>query len=101
MWQPSQQQGAEAVVAAHVDAWRRRWDAAEVSIVGDDEAQQALRFAVYHLVAAAGRGDEHASIGARGLTGLPRFQSGFVRARRLRERPTKRILTCPPQGNLR
>jgi trehalose/maltose hydrolase-like predicted phosphorylase len=64
-----QQQGAEALVAAHVDAWRRRWDAAEVGIVGDEEAQQALRFAVYHLVAAAGRGDEHASIGARGLTG--------------------------------
>jgi trehalose/maltose hydrolase-like predicted phosphorylase len=64
-----QRQGAEALVAAHVDAWRRRWDSAEVSIVGDDEAQQALRFAVYHLVAAAGRGDEHASIGARGLTG--------------------------------
>jgi hypothetical protein len=35
----------------------------------DDEAQQALRFAVYHPVAAAGRADEHASIGARGLTG--------------------------------
>jgi trehalose/maltose hydrolase-like predicted phosphorylase len=64
-----QRQGVEAIVATHVEAWRRRWDAAEVSIVGDDEAQQALRFAVYHLVAAAGRGDEYASIGARGLTG--------------------------------
>jgi len=40
-----------------------------VQIVGDDEAQRALRFAVYHLVAAANPAHEHASIGARGLTG--------------------------------
>ena len=59
----------QALVRDHVDAWSRRWDAAEVQIIGDDEAQRALRFAVYHLVAAANPEDEHASIGARGLTG--------------------------------
>ena len=55
--------------AAHLDAWGRRWDGADVQIVGDDEAQRALRFAIYHLVAAASSADEHVSIGARGLTG--------------------------------
>ena len=55
--------------AAHVDAWRRRWEEAEVRIVGDEEAQRALRFATYHLIAAANPTDEHVSIGARGLTG--------------------------------
>jgi trehalose/maltose hydrolase-like predicted phosphorylase len=64
-----QHQGVEVLLRAHVDAWRQRWDAAEVSITGDDEAQQALRFAVYHLISAANPMDEHASIGARGLTG--------------------------------
>ena len=64
-----QKRGVQALVRDHVDAWSRRWDAAEVQIIGDDEAQRALRFAVYHLVAAANPEDEHASIGARGLTG--------------------------------
>jgi trehalose/maltose hydrolase-like predicted phosphorylase len=63
------ERGVPALTKDHVDAWRRRWDAAEVQIVGDDEAQRILRFAVYHLVAAANPDDEHASIGARGLTG--------------------------------
>ena len=55
--------------AAHVNAWRHRWEEAEVRIVGDDEAQRALRFATYHLIAAANSADEHVSVGARGLTG--------------------------------
>jgi trehalose/maltose hydrolase-like predicted phosphorylase len=58
-----------AVAADHVDAWRRRWEAADVQITGDEEAQRALRFAIYHLVSAANPDDERVSIGARGLTG--------------------------------
>ena len=61
--------GAPALARAHLDSWSRRWDAAEVQIVGDDEAQRALRFAVYHLVAVANPDDGYVSIGARGLTG--------------------------------
>jgi trehalose/maltose hydrolase-like predicted phosphorylase len=38
-------------------------------VEGDDEAQRALRFAIYHLIAATKSADEHVSIGARGLTG--------------------------------
>jgi trehalose/maltose hydrolase-like predicted phosphorylase len=64
-----QKRGLPALAKGHVDAWRHRWDAAEVQIVGDEAAQRALRFAVYHLVAAANPDDEHASIGARSLTG--------------------------------
>jgi kojibiose phosphorylase len=58
-----------AAAAAHVDAWHRKWEAADIRIVGDEEAQRALRFAIHHLIAAANPADEHASIGARGLTG--------------------------------
>jgi trehalose/maltose hydrolase-like predicted phosphorylase len=61
--------GFQAAVAAHVDAWRCKWETAEVRIVGDEEAQRALRFAIYHLIAAANPVDERVSIGARGLTG--------------------------------
>jgi len=63
------ERGVPELVQAHVDAWRRQWRTAEVQVVGDEEAQRALRFAVYHLVAAANPDDERASIGARGLTG--------------------------------
>jgi kojibiose phosphorylase len=57
-------------VQAHVEAWRARWEAADVRIEGDESAQRAIRFAVYHLLSAANPEDEYASIGARGLTGL-------------------------------
>jgi trehalose/maltose hydrolase-like predicted phosphorylase len=36
---------------------------------GDEAAQKALRFAIYHMNSAANPDDEHVSIGARGLTG--------------------------------
>jgi kojibiose phosphorylase len=61
--------GFPAVAQAHVDAWRCKWEAAEVRIVGDEAAQRALRFAIYHLIAAVNPANEHISIGARGLTG--------------------------------
>ena len=61
--------GWRAVLAAHERAWEARWDASEIRIEGDDESQQALRFAIYHLTIAANPEDERVSIGARGLTG--------------------------------
>ncbi len=61
--------GADSQIEAHVDAWRVRWKAADIRIVGDEHAQRALRFAIYHLLSAANPDDEHVSIAARGLTG--------------------------------
>jgi kojibiose phosphorylase len=61
--------GLRAAAQAHVDAWQRKWDAADIRIAGDDNAQRALRFAIHHLIAAANPADEHVSIGARALTG--------------------------------
>jgi trehalose/maltose hydrolase-like predicted phosphorylase len=61
--------GFSAAASAHVDAWRGKWEAAEVRVIGDAQAQRALRFATYHLIAAVNPVDERVSIGARGLTG--------------------------------
>ena len=47
--------------------WYRKWNAAEVRIAGDEQAQRALRFACYHLIAAVNLTDEYVSISARGL----------------------------------
>jgi kojibiose phosphorylase len=66
-------EGNTAVVAAHRCAWRRRWRAIDLAVDGDPQAERALRFAAYHLAAAANPADPGASIGARGLTG-PAYQ---------------------------
>lgn len=62
-------QGLDDLLLSHAAAWRARWRIADVIIEGDAEAQRALRFSVYHLLAAANPHDERASIGARALTG--------------------------------
>ena len=69
--------GWRAVLAAHEAAWKERWLASDVVIEGDDEAQQALRFAEYHLTIAANPEDELVSVGARGLTGDAYFGHVF------------------------
>jgi kojibiose phosphorylase len=67
--QVSANSDVDALVAAHTHAWEQRWQRADVEIVGDESAQQAVRFACYHLIGAANADNERASIGARALTG--------------------------------
>ncbi|HEY8446243.1 MAG TPA: glycosyl hydrolase family 65 protein [Thermomicrobiales bacterium] len=62
-------EGVDRLVAAHVEAWQQRWQAADVVIEGDPLAQIALRFAIYHLTSAANPENQAVSIGARALTG--------------------------------
>src|ERR1700758_3642475 len=69
--------GWRGVLAAHETAWQQRWEASDVIIEGDDEVQEAVRFAVYHLTSAANPEDEQVSIGARGLTGDAYFGHVF------------------------
>ena len=61
--------GWRGVLAEHEAAWASRWQCSDVEVGGDAAAQQALRFAVYHLNSAANPADERVSIGARALTG--------------------------------
>ncbi len=65
----AQRLGWSGVVAAHEAAWASRWDCSAVEVEGDPPAQQALRFALYHLNGAANPDDERVSIAARALTG--------------------------------
>jgi trehalose/maltose hydrolase-like predicted phosphorylase len=69
--------GWRAALAAHEAAWDARWRASEIRIEGDDELQEALRFAVYHLTSTANPEDERVSIGARALTGDAYFGHVF------------------------
>jgi trehalose/maltose hydrolase-like predicted phosphorylase len=61
--------GVPAVIEAHRQAWGQRWQATDVQVDDDPEAQRALRFAAYHLISAANPEDERVSVGARALTG--------------------------------
>ena len=61
-------EGFDALLAAHREAWARRWIDAEVVIEGDPDSELASRFAVFHLLSAAQEAGE-AAVGARGLTG--------------------------------
>ncbi|HEX8034275.1 MAG TPA: glycosyl hydrolase family 65 protein [Ktedonobacterales bacterium] len=60
---------AAALIQSHVHTWAERWAASDIVLEGDDEAQVALRFAMYHLISAADPTHSDVSIGARGLTG--------------------------------
>ncbi|WP_020580224.1 glycoside hydrolase family 65 protein [Actinopolymorpha alba] len=44
------------------------WEAADIEVAGDPELQQALRFALFHVLQAGARGESRA-IPAKGLTG--------------------------------
>jgi len=61
--------GYSAALKAHTAAWERRWEAADIQIEGDREAQFALRYSLYHLLAIAPPSDKSLSIPARGLSG--------------------------------
>ncbi len=60
--------GFDRLLADHREAWSQRWRDADVTIEGDPESELAARFAVFHLLSAAGDGEETA-VGACGLTG--------------------------------
>jgi trehalose/maltose hydrolase-like predicted phosphorylase len=60
--------GFERLLADQRAAWARRWDAVDIQVRGDPEAQLALRFALFQLWCAIKPHGELA-VGARGLSG--------------------------------
>jgi nigerose phosphorylase len=61
--------GFTALLAEHTALWSQRWDDCDMQIEGDDTAQQALRFSMYHLLAIVPTHSERVSIPARGMSG--------------------------------
>ena len=60
--------GFEPILVEHRTAWGARWKDADVRIAGDAALQQAVRFALFHLMASVADTGE-AAVGARGLSG--------------------------------
>lgn len=62
--------GYRTLLAEHVAEWAKYWEASDVVIEGDDDAQLAIRLDLYHILIAAPRHDERVSIPAKTLTGF-------------------------------
>jgi len=65
----ARESGYPALLKAHTTAWERRWADADIEIEGDRDAQFALRYSLYHLMAISPPPDKSLSIPARGLSG--------------------------------
>ncbi len=61
--------GFDALLAAHAAAWQVRWDRADVTITGDDAAQQGIRFTLFQLFSTYYGEDPRLNIGPKGFTG--------------------------------
>jgi kojibiose phosphorylase len=61
--------GVDDVLAGSVPHWIRRWETSRIDVEGDPGAERALRFAAFHLIAAAPSSESPGSIGARLLSG--------------------------------
>jgi hypothetical protein len=58
----ARQVGWRKVVQEHEAAWSDRWRSSNIDVEGDSAAEQALRFAVYHLNSAANPVDYHGHV---------------------------------------
>jgi len=61
--------GFDELLKEHSALWSQRWESCDIQIIGDEEAQQALRFSMYHLLSIVPTHTERASIPARGMSG--------------------------------
>lgn len=63
------EKGYDVLLEEHSNVWNQIWEASDVKIDGDAEAQQAIRYSIYHLCSIAPRNTETCGIPARGLSG--------------------------------
>jgi nigerose phosphorylase len=61
--------GFDELLKEHTALWSERWSLCDIQITGDEAAQQALRFSMYHLLAIVPVNTTQASIPARGMSG--------------------------------
>ena len=61
------QRGFDGMLEDTTQAWKNRWQAADVEIEAPDDWRGAVRYNIFQLIQTDPRDDSHASIGARGL----------------------------------
>ncbi len=73
----AERDGFDELLRRHREAWQARWADANIALEGDQQADLALRFSVYHMIATAHPTNEAVSVGARGLSGMSYFNHVF------------------------
>ncbi|MDO4743275.1 MAG: glycosyl hydrolase family 65 protein [bacterium] len=53
----------------HIKFWTNSWDRLDITVEGDDENQQGVRFCIFNLVQTYHGNDPTLNVGAKGLTG--------------------------------
>ena len=61
--------GFDVLLKRQSDAWKMRWDMADVIIEGDDAAQQGIRFNLFQMLSTYSGDDARLNIGPKGFTG--------------------------------
>ena len=67
--QGAHQRGFDQLFQDHKDLWEENWSHSDIVIEGDAEAQQAIRFNIFHLNQTYTGKDERLNIGPKGFTG--------------------------------
>jgi maltose phosphorylase len=62
-------EGFDSLFEAHRSKWANIWDHSDIQIKGDSEAQQGIRFNIFHLNQTYTGNDERLNIGPKGFTG--------------------------------
>lgn len=61
--------GFDAMLSSHINVWAGKWVHSDIVIKGDVEAQQGIRFNIFHLNQTYTGEDERLNIGPKGFTG--------------------------------
>ncbi len=67
--QNAAQLGYDYLYEENKKEWQKRWNISDVIIKGDEAAQFALRYSIYHLIILSQRHSDKVSIPARGISG--------------------------------
>lgn len=63
------QKDFDTLCREHIAVWQEIWENSDVVIEGDEDAQKAMRYSIYHLCSIAPRNTAACGIPARGLSG--------------------------------
>lgn len=59
----------DTLFSEHINRWEENWSHSDIVIEGDEKAQQAIRFNIFHLNQTYSGKDERLNIGPKGFTG--------------------------------
>nr|WP_284700565.1 glycosyl hydrolase family 65 protein [Thermoanaerobacterium sp. R66] len=62
-------EGIDNELLKHIEIYEKLWNVADIKIDGDNEADKALRFNVFHLMSSVNESDHRVSIAAKALHG--------------------------------